>query len=197
MNERGVTLIELLVAAAIGVIVLLGLGTFYVSTIRFVRDSTAEAFLDRQGTLIMEELGRQIRPASALSIVNASTSPGTCLDAIANLAPGSNGLTVDNGTVLCFYRTNAGQLIRCQFTGGTCNSFNLLSGSLVPLTATAFDVSLITPCQAAGWTCAGGVCANPSSSCGVTPAAAISFTLSDGANAPRSFRVDLTTSRHL
>ncbi len=225
MNSRGFSLVEVLVAASVGVIVLMGIGTFYLTAVRFSNDSEDQAFLQRQGTLILEELGRQIRAASSLNIVDASTPPGTCRDAITDLAAGTNALVVQNrdesGNVrtLCFYRNTSNQLIRCEFAGGTCSSWNLLSGSPVLLTLRGLTqceaaretctagvcsnpsyscAMLLTPCAIAGGTCnpITNLCSNPSYSCAVAPAAAITFTLSDGRNTPLQFEGTLTMSRH-
>ena len=199
MDERGFTFVELLVAAALTAVVLLAVGSFYLFGSRSVADGHSQTFLQRQGTLILEELGREIRPALAVNIVNAASPPGTCADAIAaDMVPGTNALAVDSGTLWCLYRNPAGGLIRCQFSEGACNSLNLLSGSPVPLRATRFDVSLLTPCKAKGLTCDGstGLCSVPTYSGAIAPAASIQFTLTDGTNPPLPFSVTLTTLRH-
>jgi prepilin-type N-terminal cleavage/methylation domain-containing protein len=126
MDDRGFTLLELLVAGAIGSVVLLGIGGYYLSTLRFYDQSSSQAFLQRQASLAIEEMARQIRPANALT-------RGVC-----NADP--NALQVTNSLgVFCFYR-NGSQLSEDR-PGGTAN---LLSGSPVPLTVTSFT-SLLTP----------------------------------------------------
>ncbi len=123
----GFTLIELLVAVAIGILVLLGIGDFYLSTLRFYNQSNSQAFLQRQGSLIIEEMGRQIRPATALT-------RGTC-------NADSSSLHVTNSLgVFCFYRVGS-QLSEDRPGGGTAN---LLSGSPVLLTVTSFTTALTT-----------------------------------------------------
>src|SRR2546429_7800417 len=67
MNERGITLLELLVTLVVGSVVLLGAGSFYVATSRASRQDSAQTFLQRQGVLILEEMARQIRPAKSLA----------------------------------------------------------------------------------------------------------------------------------
>jgi prepilin-type N-terminal cleavage/methylation domain-containing protein len=179
MRSRGFTLIEVIVALVAASIVLLGSWTFYLSALHFSADSERQAYLQRQATVVLEQFGRQIRPASSLTILNGA-SPGTCMDPIAaDLTPGTDVLVVDNGTVFCFYRSAANQMIRCQYdnTSNTCNSWNLLSGGLAPLTVSSFVPTLLTQCDAAGSTCAAGVCSNPSYSCASSPAAMINFTL--------------------
>ncbi len=67
MNERGVTLLESLIALVVGSVVLLGVGSFYVATSRSSSQDSAQTFLQRQGVLTMEEMARQIRPATSLA----------------------------------------------------------------------------------------------------------------------------------
>ncbi len=67
MNERGITLLELLVTLVVGSVVLLGAGSFYVATSRASRQDSAQTFLQRQGVLILEEMARQIRSAPFVS----------------------------------------------------------------------------------------------------------------------------------
>jgi len=110
MNERGTTLVELLIATVVGSVVLLGIGSFYVATMRASHQDSAQTFLQRQGAMIIEEMARQIRPATALS--------GNC--------NGANSLQVinSNGT-FCFYRDSTS----AQLRGGPGGTANLLVGS--------------------------------------------------------------------
>lgn len=71
-NQAGFTFTEVLIAGAIGAVVLLALGSFYLSTIRFYEQSTAQTALQRQATLALEEVARQIRPARALVLDTCS-----------------------------------------------------------------------------------------------------------------------------
>jgi prepilin-type N-terminal cleavage/methylation domain-containing protein len=197
-DDRGFTLAELLVASVIAVLVFLGAGSFYLFTLRAMRDGNGQVFVQRQGTLIMEELGRQIRPATALNIVDATSPPGTCWDVV---GAGSVGtvLMVSNTNVYCYYETTANALVRCQFDSLaiTCSNQFLLSGGEVLMTANSWTVALVTPCAAAGGTCTAGVCDTPSNSCAVSPAVQVGFGLQDRNQNTLSFNVVFTTSRHL
>lgn len=51
---RGFTLLELLIAAVVFVIVSLAVGTFYIATIRALEDTTAQAFVQRQGSRVQD-----------------------------------------------------------------------------------------------------------------------------------------------
>jgi prepilin-type N-terminal cleavage/methylation domain-containing protein len=120
MDHRGFSLLELLIALAASVVVLLGASAFQISALRFSHQSSAQASLQHQGAMALEEMGRQIRSATALT-------RGTCnADSSSIQATNSSG-------VYCFYRSGT-QLLETR-TGGT---FDLLSGSLAPLTVTSF-----------------------------------------------------------
>jgi hypothetical protein len=122
MNECGATLLESLIALVLGSVVLWGIGSFYVATSRFSGQDSAQTFLQRQGVLILEEIARQIRPATDL---------GGC--------PGvANSLQVTNSLgIFCFYQN--GTQLNEDRPGGTAN---LLTGSPVPLTVSSFVASV-------------------------------------------------------
>lgn len=129
MGNRGFTLVELLVALAAGTIIILGMSSFYVFTTRAAIENNSQAYLQRQAALIIEELGRQIRPASTLAIVACS--------GVAN----SLRVTQSDGSVYCYRRDSAASgtgLIR-DFTppgggAGSTQTWNLLSGAMATLT---------------------------------------------------------------
>jgi len=131
MNERGVTLLELLIAMAVGSVVLLGVGSFYVATLRSSRQDSAQTFLQRQGALIIEEMARQIRPATALA-------RGVC-NADANSLQATNKDLNGNPQTFCFYKSG-NQLNENRSGGGTAN---LLAGSPVSLTVSSFSSDCI------------------------------------------------------
>ncbi len=123
MNERGVTLLESLIALVVGSVVLLGVGSFYVATSRSSSQDSAQTFLQRQGVLTMEEMARQIRPATSL----------------ADNCNGGNSLQAINASgTFCFYQPDSTHLNEVR-PGGTAN---LLTGSPVPLTVSNFVVSV-------------------------------------------------------
>ena len=62
-DQRGLSLVELLVAAVLTTVVAGGLFSAYVATTRSFGESSAQAALQRQGTLVLEEIGRQVRGA--------------------------------------------------------------------------------------------------------------------------------------
>jgi type IV pilus assembly protein PilW len=117
MDRRGFTLLELLIATLSGGIVLLGLFSLYVATHRSYLQTDSQAELQRKGTLAMEEIARQVRPATGLALG----------------CNGPNSLQVTNGSATrCYFAgtdsSTAGQL--CEVLGDSgCR--NLLSGARV------------------------------------------------------------------
>ena len=90
MGQRGTTLIELLIFTVVAAIILLAVGSFYVSMGVSYNQGNAQAFVQRQGTMVQEELSRQILPA-------ISVRPWGC-------GPGAVGLAVQRtADFLCFY----------------------------------------------------------------------------------------------
>jgi len=131
-NEQAFTLMELLIATAIGVVVLLGIGSFYLSTLRFYEQSNAQTEVQRQATLALEEMTRQIRPARSLILA-------TCNGV-------ANALRVRNANgVFCFYQSSENQLIEQRPPPD--GTWNLLAGAQtsVSLTPGSLTFSITGP----------------------------------------------------
>ena len=167
MNERGITLLESIIAMVIGSVVLLGIGSFYVATARFSRQDNAQISLQRQGTLIIEEIARQIRPATDLG-----PRPGLCRGDDTNYLKATNSLGD-----FCFYMN--GNVLDEDRGGGT---ENLLRGSLVPLTVSSFVTSL-----------GSAVCPDGTSGCQI---ATITLQLQDNAQNSMTFKTTLGRRNH-
>jgi len=206
MRQRGSSVIEVLVAAAIGAGVALGLTGFFLTTLRLGKDIEAQAALQRQGSAIAEEIGRRARPVVG-SLMVEDPDPANPPETPACLPLATNDMVLiipnPSGSVTCLYRDTGTppQIVRCTrpTPGAACAPVaNLLSGSLVPLSATAWSASLVTPCGAADGTCEGDppVCSVANQSCAAVPGASVVFTLSDGINNPETFGVTIVASRH-
>jgi type II secretory pathway pseudopilin PulG len=78
-DQCGYTLLELLLAAAAGVMVLAGLSLLYVATVRALDQSSSQAALQRVGALAIETVTRQAAHADS-NAVRADTNPGTAPD---------------------------------------------------------------------------------------------------------------------
>jgi len=125
IGQRGLSLVEVIVAAMLTTVVAGGLLSAYVATTRSFGESSAQAALQRQGTLVLEEIGRQVRgaiepkpgekppPRPALSVDTCNGNP--------------DSLWVRTGAGdICFYASADGAL--CEYRGTTCR--NLLAGGL-------------------------------------------------------------------
>lgn len=74
-DQRGVTLTELMLAAVIFMFIATAFGSLYVSSIRAIDRGSAEVFVQQQGTLLQEEIARQLRPAVTMAF---ASSGNTC-----------------------------------------------------------------------------------------------------------------------
>jgi prepilin-type N-terminal cleavage/methylation domain-containing protein len=136
MNNRGFTLIELLVAVAVGALVLLGIGGFYLSTVRFYGQSNSQAFLQRQASLIIEEMARQIHAACELTDNPGLLCVGCPPPSLSVTQP---GVAKCDGPTYSFYQSG-NQLFERH---PNKSDFNLLSGSPVLLTVISFTTELL------------------------------------------------------
>ena len=124
MSERGFTVLETLLAAAVLGFVMLGVGLFYVSSVRMEQENNAQIYLQRQATLIINEMTKQIGEATASSIVIPCSGGGT---------PDSIEVTNSRGTY-CFHRDGAGSGLLEDRPGGQWDLLRL--GSPARLTTT-------------------------------------------------------------
>lgn len=147
MNARGFTLLEVLVAVAIGSIIVVALGKLFVLAVYWGGLNEPTTYMQRQGTIILEELARHIRAAD--SSIPLKCSPAAC-DPIANQGLAACGvdpsLQIANPDILvnnepadtyCFRpdTTGGNQLIRARSGGGQSNMLRE-GGSMVALTVT-------------------------------------------------------------
>lgn len=74
MNQRGRTLIELMVAIALGLLILLGVGSLYVASNQSTRSATGVASSENVGNVALSLIGASIRRAGYGEIAGAYTS---------------------------------------------------------------------------------------------------------------------------
>ena len=131
-HRRGFTLVEVLLASLVGAVVLLGIGSFYISAVNSYKQGNDQAFVQRQATMIQEELARQILPA--FRVTSGPCGGGTTT---------TNSLLVNlpDGKFLCFYQ-QADQVFECDIADPTNSTAcvtgtvrNLLAGSPTSLRA--------------------------------------------------------------
>lgn len=128
-SERGYTLLEILVTFALLLIVMLGIGSLYLATARSFRESDSQAMLQRQGTLALGEIARQVRNATGATPLSSGCS-------------GLNSLQVTTAaTTYCYYVGAAGQL--CEAVGATCR--NILAGAPKKVTASSLTLTPSDP----------------------------------------------------
>ena len=116
-DQRGLSLLELLIAAALATVVAGALFSAYVATARSFGESGAQAALQRQGALVLEEIGRHVRDAGG----KTPLAIGSC-----NGVAGSLLVSTAAGDSVCFYARADGAL--CEARGTACR--NLLAGGL-------------------------------------------------------------------
>ena len=212
LGQRGSSVIEVLVAATVAVGIALGLTVFFLLTLRVGKDVDAQAAVQRQGGAIADELGRQLRLVDGSPKVEDPASPPdtpVCLPLTATPSPASTTndpiLVIPNaaGPVTCYYRDKSTppQLRRCTkptLADDCAPAANLFSGSLAPLFAPAWTVTVVTPCGALDGTCQGTPteCSIAGESCAVIPGANIVFTVSAGTNLSETFGVAIVANRH-
>jgi prepilin-type N-terminal cleavage/methylation domain-containing protein len=115
-SQRGFSLLELLVAAMAGTLVLAGLFSLYLATARSLAESNTQIVLQRQGALAMEQIGRQVRGAVGPDAISLVTCNETANSVQVATAAGK----------VCYYAGSDGAL--CEFWGTRCR--NLLAGGL-------------------------------------------------------------------
>jgi Tfp pilus assembly protein PilV len=74
LDERGLTLTEVTIVAAIGLLVLLGLGGFYLNSQSTWLDASSQSITQREATLVSEALADSIR-ASGSAIASDDGNP--------------------------------------------------------------------------------------------------------------------------
>ena len=126
MNQRGFTLMEVLLAALIGAVVLLGIGSFYISMVNAYKQGNDQALVQRQATMIQDELARRILPA--YQVATGPCGGGTT-------TTDSLLVTLPDNKFLCFYQEGE-QMFECDVLAPTVNNLcaqgtkrNLLNGS--------------------------------------------------------------------
>ena len=124
VNNRGIGLAELLISTLVGVVILLGISSFYISSVRFYEQSSSQTHLQRQGTLIIDEMSRRILFASRLDQDPPTDCPAT--PSLKVTQPGVTGF-------YCFYQSSD-QLLERLPDG---SDFNLLDGTPRPISVSS------------------------------------------------------------
>jgi Tfp pilus assembly protein PilV len=127
-DNRGVTLLEVLITALISVVVLGAVGSLYITSKQAFDFGTSQAYVQRQGTLIQEQIAQWAKNSVGVQVVLCG----------GNATAGSSLAVQDaNGTIRCIYQdpttadTDA-DLYVCQTSSwtGACNggtTYNMLN----------------------------------------------------------------------
>jgi Tfp pilus assembly protein PilW len=140
-DERGITLLELLIVVVVGTVVLFGLSFLYVATVRAFGESSSQAALQRVGALTLQTITRRAQLASAIALnPSPACAPGgttgrTLQLTLTDIAPTS--LPASQMGTYCYYSGNgangapAGALCqRFTPTGGAPGAcWNLLAAA--------------------------------------------------------------------
>jgi Tfp pilus assembly protein PilV len=127
-DARGISLVEILIAAFISVIVLSAIGSLYVTSRRAFDFGVSQAYVQRQGTLLQEQIARWAKNSVGVQVVlcGGNTTTGRSL-----------AIEDANGAIRCIYQrpegadTDAG-LFACSVNTWTANcsggaNYNMLN----------------------------------------------------------------------
>lgn len=133
-DARGISLVEILITAFISVIVLSAVGTLYVTSRQAFDFGVSQAYVQRQGTLIQEQIARWAKSSTTVQVVQCGGN-----------ATAGRSLAIEdaNGTIRCIFQnpeaddTDA-DLFVCNIgswnagcTGGLASNMLLLTPSEV------------------------------------------------------------------
>jgi Tfp pilus assembly protein PilW len=132
-DARGISLLEILITAFIFVIVLSAVGSLYLTARQAFDFGASQAYVQRQGTLLQEQIARWAKNSAGMQVVDCGGNTAA-----------NRSLAVEdaNGTIRCIYQspatadTDAGLFV-CQIadwnatcTGGTSNMLNLMPNQI-------------------------------------------------------------------
>jgi type II secretory pathway pseudopilin PulG len=112
-DDAGFSLIELIVSAALGVVVLVLVGTFFISSFAAQSTVTSTADAASRAQLAARQLEQQLRGASAVAVFEGSTSGSQLL--VARTATGDGD--VDYHCEAWFYDATAEAVFHTSFEG--------------------------------------------------------------------------------
>jgi hypothetical protein len=185
-DQRGFSVIEILLASLAGGIILLGLGSLYVAATRAFGEADSQASLQRQGTLALQEISRRIQSGAGSGAITTATCNGQA---------NSVQVTTPDGT-FCFYAGPAGTADTgklCEYTvGGDGGCRDLLYGALQRRVPWSTQIALLIQPVSPSPNCPNGVAANkgcfvgavldPDAITGTGTTAELQFAITDGLN---------------
>ena len=140
-DARGVSIVELLIAAFISVIVLSAVGSLYVTSRRAFDFGVSQAYVQRQGTLIQEQIARWAKNSTGVQVVQCggNTTPGRSL-----------AIEEASGTRRCIYQNPEGadtdaDLFMCSIGDWTAGCMGGLATNMLNLTPSEVATRLGAP----------------------------------------------------
>ena len=122
-DQRGLSLIELLVGSALATVVAAALFGAYLATTRSLGESSAQAALQRQGSLALDEIARQVRGATG-AVISTTVCNGHPNTMIVRTIADNPAIAAD----VCYYGEPSGRLCEVRNQPGPCR--DLLAGGL-------------------------------------------------------------------
>lgn len=118
LDERGLTLTEVTIVAAIGTVVLLGMGGFYLQSQATWIDASAQSITQREVTLVTQVIVDSVRTSASAVVTNSPDPTHHQLD------------LAKHGSVLPFYRfwwSASDSLVHCGTAPGASDDHAMMS----------------------------------------------------------------------
>jgi type II secretory pathway pseudopilin PulG len=156
-DARGISLLEILVTTFIFVIVLSAAGSLYVTSRRAFDFGVSQAYVQRQGTLIQEQIARWAKNSTGVQVVECggNTTPGRSL-----------AIEEASGTRRCIYQNPEGadtdaDLFVCQIGDWTAGCMGGLATNMLNLTPSEVATRLGAPLRVRNTTFTRVTCIDP------------------------------------
>ena len=156
-DARGISLLEILVTTFIFVIVLSAAGSLYLTSRRAFDFGVSQAYVQRQGTLIQEQIARWAKNSTGVQVVECggNTTPGRSL-----------AIEEASGTRRCIYQNPEGadtdaDLFACAIGAWTAGCTGGLTSNMLALTGSEVATRLGAPLRVRNTTFTRVTCIDP------------------------------------
>ena len=156
-DARGISLLEILVTTFIFVIVLSAAGSLYLTSRRAFDFGVSQAYVQRQGTLIQEQIARWAKNSTGVQVVQCggNTTPGRSL-----------AIEEASGTRRCIYQNPEGDdtdadLFMCAIGDWTAGCMGGLATNMLNLTPSEVATRLGAPLRVRNTTFTRVTCIDP------------------------------------
>jgi Tfp pilus assembly protein PilW len=197
-DQRGITIVEILVTGLVAGIMFLGLGSAYLATTRIFDGSTSQVGVQRQGTLALEQIGWRIRSALGPAALTTGACRGHAESVSVTYPDPNTGATLTT----CYYAGIQGELWQAsppagpECTRADPGCWDLLNVTREQSPSPAVLVSLKTRASATDPACPAGIASGSPCFLGTVPdptRARFTFAVTDGLNVV-PFDITLTCS---